>query len=587
VIRAGSKLPVGVDSFRCLVLQDYTFVDKSLLIPEFITASDKVSLILRPRRFGKSMNLDMLRYFFELVPVQTPDTCNRRDLFKGLLIDDHPGLFDTHFAKYPCIYLSMKDFKATSWPLMYQEIKNRISRLFRDHLYLLDSDEFDMCTKNEVQSIINSEDTYTQSSLKLLSQLLKKYHKSPCIVLIDEYDAPLESAYKFNNFDDRLENQYLEKANTFFGVLFAGLLKSNDINIYKALLVGVLRISKSGYLSDLNNMRVYAMFSNRYCYKFGFSEEEVHQLITQHPVSHGLSLIKEWYNSYSAGKGGQLYNPWSIISLCYHNELKPYWVETGSSSTIKELLWKAEVDFQNQVDLLLQGQSILVDIQHDVQYDLLKTNPVKSLWSLLYYAGYLTGSVDGSTCRVNIPNREVLSEWKGWFSDILCSSTNYPVSSLLQYLLNGDGKKFAEAFPSALQSSLTYFNVGGDNSGKRAESFYHAVCIGLFMHARDRACEVKSEGTAGSGRFDFSLYPPPNSDFHAVIMEFKIVKPGESMADLANQGLVQISTKNYRAGVPQHATRLLEVGISFKGNSSSVVFRKLLKVGYGWNEADE
>ena len=157
----------------------------------------------------------------------------------------------------------------------------------------------------------------------------------------------------------------------------------------------------------------------------------------------------------------------------------------------------------------------------------------------------------------------------------------------MQYLLNGDGKKFAEAFPSALQSSLTYFNVGGDNSGKRAESFYHAVCIGLFMHARDRACEVKSEGTAGSGRFDFSLYPPPNSDFHAVIMEFKIVKPGESMADLANQGLVQISTKNYRAGVPQHATRLLEVGISFKGNSSSVVFRKLVKVGYGWNEADE
>jgi hypothetical protein len=157
---------------------------------------------------------------------------------------------------------------------------------------------------------------------------------------------------------------------------------------------------------------------------------------------------------------------------------------------------------------------------------------------------------------------------------------------LLQYLLNGDGTNFAVAFPSALQSSLTYSNVGGDNSGKKAESFYHAICVGLFMHARDRGCEVKSEGTAGSGRFDFSLHPPPNSDFHAVIMEFKILKRRESMVDSANQGLDQILSKNYRAGIPQYATKLLEVGISFKGNSSSVVFRKLSRVSTGWDEIE-
>jgi hypothetical protein len=278
--------------------------------------------------------------------------------------------------------------------------------------------------------------------------------------------------------------------------LFSGLLKSNDTNIYKALLVGVLRVAKSGFLSDLNNLRVYPMFESRYADKFGFVEDEVKIVLSYHEIRTSVMDIANWYDSYTAGKDVKLYNPWSIISICDLKELKSYWVATGSTSSIKELLWRADIDFQKQVDLLLQRQSIDVDIQ----YELLQADPENSLWSLLYYAGYLTGTIHGSTFRVNIPNHEVLLEWKGWFSKVLKSSS-HSTASLLQFLLTGNGEQFSIAFPSALESCLTYFNVGGEQSGKKAESFYHAVCIGLFMHARDHHCEVKSEGTAGKGRF--------------------------------------------------------------------------------------
>ncbi|KAL3900863.1 MAG: hypothetical protein SGCHY_001033 [Lobulomycetales sp.] len=334
-IRPGSKLPVGLDSFRCVVLQDYTFVDKSLLIQEFIAASDLVSLVLRPRRFGKSMNLDMLRhsfllshsrYFFEKVPAETPDTwCNRRDLFNGLLIETQfPELFDAHFAKYPCIHFSMKGFKATSWPLMFREIKNLVSELFHSHNYL--EQHLDKDNLQQFRSIVDRDPDYTKISLKFLSQLLTKYHGSPCIVLIDEYDAPLNCAFKFND-RERQGYEFLKEAKTFFGALFSGLLKSNDANIYKALLVGVLPVANSELSSGLNAS--FPMYKERYCDKFGFTQAETDSFIAHHPVDHEPNDISDWYNSYSATSSKSLYNPWSIVSLCGGNLLKSYWGGTG------------------------------------------------------------------------------------------------------------------------------------------------------------------------------------------------------------------------------------------------------------------
>jgi hypothetical protein len=403
----------------------------------------------------------------------------------------------------------------------------------------------------------------------------------------------------FNNNSDNPHHKgydFLKEAKTFFGTLFSGLLKSNDTNIYKALLVGVLHVAKSGFLSDLNNLIVYPMFEKKYADKFGFTEAEVNEFIGCHPVEYSRDVIEKWYNSYSAGEWLLLYNPWSIVSLCTLKKLASYWVATGNTIRIKELIWRADINFQQQVDKLIKGEVIEIMINHDISYETLQDSAEESLWSLLYYSGYLTigatdRTLDGEDVEmmgidygnnlyyVRIPNHEILMEWKEWFSTLLGSEMS--ISPLLALLLTGNGQKFSTELPIVLESSLNYYMVGG----KRAESFYHAFFMGLFIHARDCHCEVRSEIPAGTGRFDFSLHPPQSSPFHAVISEFKIVGKnyGSTLEDAAITGLQQILDKNYRVGLPQYVTKLLELGVAFEGNLSHVVFRKLEKVNNVWN----
>ncbi|KAJ3198738.1 hypothetical protein HK099_003474, partial [Clydaea vesicula] len=253
--------------------------------------------------------------------------------------------------------------------------------------------------------------------------------------LIDEYDAPMECAYNYNS--ENLNHQgydFLNNAKVFFGVLFSGLLKSNDTNIYRALLVGIFRVAKSGFLSDLNNLKVYPMFSDRFSSHFGFCEEEVEKLLQYHPIPQTFNEIKQWYNSYHAGNNISLYNPWSIINICDEKILKSYWLETGGTTSIESLFELVNDDFKLAIASLIDGNILHVNIQKDVYYETLQASPEKSLWPLLYYAGYLTANSIG----VKIPNLEVRLEWEGWFSRILTSK--FPAlspNSLLNLIING------------------------------------------------------------------------------------------------------------------------------------------------------
>ncbi|KAJ3215117.1 hypothetical protein HK099_006512 [Clydaea vesicula] len=576
----GNKLPIGIDSFRCLIANKYSFVDKTLLIHEFIKSSSLVSLILRPRRFGKSLNLSMLRYFFEKVPAETPSTINRRGLFSGLLIEqNHIQLFDTHFAKYPCIYLSLKGCKANSWKHMLRKLRNLISDIYSKHIYLesfLDDYEF-----QRFKSVLNCFPDFTESSLMFLSKILTKYHGSRCVVLIDEYDAPMEWAYNNNSENSNHEGyDFLNNAKSFFELLFSNLLKSNDSNIHQALMVGVVRVARSGFLSGFDNYCVYPMFSDRFSNHFGFREEETQTLLQYHPIPPAFNEIKQWYNSFHAGNNISLYNPWSIVNICEKKTLKSYSVETGGTKSIESLFELVNDDFKLNIASLINGNIVPRNIQKDVYYETLQSSPEESLWPLLYYAGYLTANSNG----VKIPNLEVRLEWEGWFSRILTSKfPSLSPSSLLDLIINGHSETFVSKFPIVLQSCLTYFDVGGSDSGKKAEYFYHAFCLGLFVHARDKSFNVSSELPAGTGRFDVTITPPSAKDY-AAILEFKVVKGGESIDVKSQEALDQIDLKSYRASIPPHVNKLMEIGIAFKGNSSHVVVRKLEKDGNDiWN----
>lgn len=428
-----------MDSFRCIIEGDYKFIDKSMLIAEFLNESPKVSLILRPRRFGKSLNLSMMRYFFEKIDQEHPRSAGkktRRELFQGLKLESEgANLFESDFGKYPVIYFSLKDLKSLNWAKMLSHTRDLVATIYSHHNYIFTSLEGQ--EKVDFKQIIQRDPTYLHldTSLQSLSYYLTRYHQAKCVVLIDEYDAPLDSAFNGGFYDD---------ANDFFGGMFSRLLKGNDENIEKALLVGVLRVAKSGFLSGLNNLAVYPMHRNKYSDKFGFTEADVDLLLHQYEIAQLSDQVRTWYNGYFAGQGIPIYNPWSIVNVCGAKEFRPYWCESGGTSTLRKLIWNTGNVFQDDFTKLLDGHSVSTSLQDDIGYENLSQAASVNIWSLLYYSGYL--SINNQDCLF-IPNHEVKLQWNGWF--LQCRDNGTPtVKSLLEILLAGNVTKFAEIFPT-------------------------------------------------------------------------------------------------------------------------------------------
>ncbi|KAI9331589.1 hypothetical protein BDR26DRAFT_1010893 [Obelidium mucronatum] len=504
-VRLGSNLPGGYSSFADVITDGCSYVDKSLFIAEVLTTRFKVNLILRPRRFGKSLNLSMLSSFFDITG---------------------------SFGRHPVITLDLKQLRsALTWDEMVDSIRNLLSKTYSHFHCLLQSTCLKPHEKELFNRIMSNDETVRkaqlQDSLMMLSAYLTSYYKKSCVVLIDEYDVPLESA---------CQNGFFKEARAFFGGLFSALLKGNDANIFKAVLVGVLRVSESDFLSGLNNLM-------------------------------GDNIIATWYNGYQSNDVF-LYNPWSVICLCAEGTIRNYWNDSGGTATIKTLLKSRTPAFKENALMLMSWNPTYITINDSLRYDDLdQTANDTDVWTLLYYAGYLGLNNDG---MFRIPNMEVYSEWVAWLLPKIGEQA--VMSSLVESLLGGNVQGFSINLPKTIMESFSYFDVGGSNSGKKAEAFYHAFCLGLFITARDRKYEVKSNHEGGTGRYNIKMMPTTQiSTSVGVIIEFKVVGENEDLQDVAFTGLKQVCEKEYRADCPQELKTLCEYGISFKGKNCYVV----------------
>ncbi|CAG8701338.1 31132_t:CDS:2, partial [Gigaspora margarita] len=416
----GASVAVGKDNFETIIRDCLTFVDKSMLIKEFIESSDFIS-------YSQEENV----------------ICSQ--LFEKLKISTEKEIMQKHFVQYPIIHISLKDLNAGTWDKMIEKLRILIAKIYREHRYLISS----LYPEDQeiFQRILKRDPTYPESQLSFalqeLSMYLRQHYKKQCIVLIDEYDSPMKCAYN---------KGYYEVANEFFKGMFSSLLKSNDENVAKAMLVDS---------------------SPLYVDKFGFTSDEIELLLS---LRKNLQIndVQKWYDGYISGGSTHLYNLWSIICLLSRGILCAYWTDTGSTQTLEKCLWKASSSFKESVEKLLKGESITnAKVQDDLRYLHLDQCQDLAIWTLLYYAGYLTMN---SEKHLVIPNEEIRSEWHNWVINVPFFTKGQTITSMLDNLLHGN---------------LDLFKY-----------VYHAFCLGVFANARDRGFIVHSNREAGFGRYD-------------------------------------------------------------------------------------
>ena len=391
-------LPIGSSDFKKIIDGNFDFVDKSLLIKELLEDDAEVILITRPRRFGKTLNMSMLRYFFA-DKVKTEPTKN---LFNSLKITKHPK-YMAFQGKHPVIFLSLKDIKESSYETMYARFCKVISDLYSDYRYLLDTQLYED-KKTIYNSILNQQATPANiiDSLKDLTEYLFNHHKQKPIVLIDEYDTPVQSGY---------DNKYYDKVINLFRNFLSSALKDNPY-LYKSVLTGILRISRESLFSGLNNLKVYSFLHEKYGEYFGFTEEEVSKLLFEAKIENKAKEIKNWYNGYQIGNH-VLYNPWSIVNCISEKGItKSYWIHTSDNSLIKNLLVESSLAFKDCFEVLLRGGKIERVINENFVFSDLDKNQESAVWSLLLTTGYLKivsykETNQGSLCQLSIPNQEI------------------------------------------------------------------------------------------------------------------------------------------------------------------------------------
>ncbi|EFS21360.1 hypothetical protein FSBG_00857 [Fusobacterium gonidiaformans 3-1-5R] len=404
------SLPIGITNFQELIQGNYYFIDKTKLIEDILQDGSKVTLFTRPRRFGKTLNMSMLQYFWDIQQAE-----DNQKLFQGLHIESSP--YFTEQGKYPVIFLSLKDIKERTWEECKKEIKKWLSDLYDKYHFLRDS--FNQRDLKYFEDIwLGKEEGSYSNALKDLSKYLCRYYQKKVVILIDEYDTPIVSAY---------ENGYYEEAISFFRNLYSAALKDNEY-LQVGVMTGILRVAKEGIFSGLNNLAVYGILDEKYSSSFGLTEEEVEQALHYYEMEYNLPEVKEWYDGYRFGKT-EIYNPWSIISYIINQRIEPYWIGTSSNALINQMLEKArkeESDIFQKLENLFQGNSILQKIQKGSDFhDLVH---VEEVWQLFLYSGYLTMAREEEQgfYQLKIPNKEVYSFFQESFiQKFLGNVTNF------------------------------------------------------------------------------------------------------------------------------------------------------------------
>ena len=539
------RIGIGLSDFKHLIEEDFYYFDKTKFIDEIIKDGAQVKLFTRPRRFGKTLNMSMLKYFFDI-----KEADENRKLFKNLYIEKTESFKEQ--GQYPVVFLSLKDLKATTWEEMEMGIKSTISRLFLDHRYLLnDLDKFDtIIFENIIMKNTNIEDL--KEALKFLTESLYKKYSQKVAVLIDEYDSPLVSAYI---------NGYYNKAKDFFKTFYSTVLKDNNY-LQMGILTGIIRVIKAGIFSDLNNLSTYTILSDDYTDSYGLTEEEVEKSLKDYGLEYEISKVKDWYDGYRFGNS-EVYNPWSILNFLRFKELRAYWVDTSGNDLINDVLKKITKDTVRALERLFNGKGLRQNISGTS--DLSKLLDENELWELLLFSGYLTieEKIDWKNYILRLPNKEVKELFKDSFLEKYFGRGN-KLSDLMEALIENRIDEYEEKLQEILLTSVSY-----NDTKKGNEAFYHGLIMGMGLYLEGEYI-TKSNIESGLGRYDFSV-EPKNKNKRAFIMEFKSTDSVEKLEEVSKEALEQIEAKKYDVSLKQNGIKeITYLGIAFCGKQIKI-----------------
>jgi len=543
------KLPIGVSDFRNLRQDERYYVDKSPFIDEVLNTSADVILLPRPRRFGKTLNLSMLKYFFDM------NVEDGAALFTGTQIAELDA-FGQHLGQYPVIWLTFKDLKARSWKDQYRGLTNLLKNLFDQHIAVLKSGLLSENEKRYFESVLDdrAEPQDYSEALQHLSRYLYKVYKRKTVILIDEYDTPIHAGY-LNGYYDEIIN--------FMRGLLSGALKDNEY-LFKGVLTGILRVAKESIFSGLNNLGVYTLLDKEFNSAFGFTEPEVTKLLQDYDLANHYDDVAFWYDGYLFGDK-IIYNPWSLLNFAASIEHipKPYWANTASSEIIEQIATRGGREIREEVGLLLEGHFIEKPIYENIVLrDLDRREDL--FWSFLLFSGYLkaTERVDYATWKLETPNQEVHTIYyelvRCWFDEKVRSDQ---IEAMLKGLTTGDVVLFERMLRKIVLRIMSYHDLAGES-----EKVYHALVLGMLVWLQDRY-EMRSNRESGYGRYDLML-KPRQAGASGIIIEFKQVDEytGEKPEKALENALKQIEKRKYAAElVDAGVTAILKLAIVFRG----------------------
>lgn len=531
------RFSIGTDDFKRIRTEKSSegqlcfYCDKSLLIKDIIDDGSSVFVFPRPKRFGKTLNMSMLKYFFD---IEQPGTA---ELFTGLQIAEHKNIMEEWQGKYPVVSISFKSLRSKTFEQFKTDLKVAIFECYQSYTYLKTSPKLKQEEKDKIQMYFEKDfdDSGFTYSLKYLTEMLKKHHDKYVVVLIDEYDMPLQEAYLHGFFEEAIEP---------FRNMLGEVLKGNEY-LYKGIVTGITRIAKESLFSGVNNLDVYDITRNKYAEYFGFTEEEIKVICD---AKH-LADLKSWYNGYMFGDDLTIYNPWSILNFLSNDyKLAPYWINTSSNELIKDNL---TADKLENVKALINGESINIEIEPFTVMDNLRGNNT-AFWNLLFMSGFLTLDADK---KMRIPNQEILYFFNKvvleWFNRD--SGTEF-LQEFLASLLDGDNESVQNALSKIVGEVFSF----QDGTKRNQESFYHGIVLGITLGLKGKY-KVKSNRESGYGLYDIALFPENPAKDAGIVIEIKT-------RETAEQALAQIQRKAYSMELKENGCRTIHLyGIRFKG----------------------
>ena len=547
---------IGESDFKALRIRQNYYIDKTMYIKDIIDNESRVILVTRPRRFGKTLNMSMLKYYFD---------CRQKDnieLFKGLKILNQEEKYTSKLGTYPVIYITLKDVKGKNFKEMLLSLKTELVELFIEYSELLKSEKLLDIEKEMFNKILNlkANEIELQNALKLLTRLLNKEYERPVILLLDEYDVPLQNAY--------VEGYYDEAIN-FFKTFFGTTFKDNPY-LEKTVITGVSRVAKESIFSGANNFKVYTVLDDEFSDDFGITEEEMEKIYKDFDIQDKKEEIKNWYDGYKIGNREGIYNPWSILNYLADKKLMPYWVNTSSNDLIK-LILKNSTTVKEKMERLLKGEAVEVKIDIETVILGIEENE-ENIWGLMLGTGYLkveevVNEIEG-IYKVKIPNNEIrflfVQIIDNWFRNKISGND---IKSILKDLVTLNLKEYEKKFKILVKEMFSYMDIGENT----AENFYHAFVLGMLVGLKDSYI-VNSNRESGLGRYDIMLEPKDKNE-NSFIMEFKVMEDMEekTIEETIENAKKQIEEKEYEENLKERGFKnITKMIYAFKGKEVKI-----------------